>query len=63
MSDKDVSEVDVMLEVSPNSKEITIKMKSPTPFSVQSFIIELETYLHEISQASDQMEKPGVNKH
>lgn len=58
-----MDEVEVILEVSKDSKEINIKFKSKDAFTVSSFVMELETYLHEISQASDQMEKPGVNKH
>ncbi len=64
MPDKDfIDEVDVVMKVTPDSKQIVLTFTSPDPFTVSSFIMELETYLHEISQASDQMDKPGVNKH
>jgi hypothetical protein len=57
-------EVDVILTVSKDSKTITVKFKSPDlPFTVSSFILELETYLHEVSHAADQMSQPGVGKH
>lgn len=59
----EIDEVEVILQVSPDSKEINLKFINPDAFTVNSFIMELETYLHEISQAADQMEKPGVNKH
>ena len=64
MPDQDLmDEVDVILQVAPDSKQITLTFTSKDPFTVSSFIMELETYLHEISQASDQREKPGVQEH
>ena len=64
MSDSDLQdEVEVIMQVSKNSKEIKLTFKSTETFTVSSFIMELETYLHEISAASDQREKPGVNRH
>lgn len=57
-------EVDVTLNVSKDSRTITIKMKSPDlPFTVDTFILELETYLHEITRANDEMTRDGVSKH
>lgn len=53
-------EVDVMLHVSPDSKIITITMKSEDPFTVQSFLVELETYLHEVGLAADQKSMAGA---
>jgi hypothetical protein len=52
-------EPDVILTVSKDSKEITIQFKSEIPFTTTSFIMELETYLHEISKAADQVAKAG----
>lgn len=64
MSDSDLKdEVEVIMKVEPDSKKITLTFISVDAFTVSSFIMELETYLHEISMAGDQMEKPGVNKH
>jgi hypothetical protein len=57
VKDNDASlkeEVDVTLQVSKDSKVITLVLTSPDPFTVQSFLTELETYLHEISLAADQ---------
>lgn len=63
--DKDLlPEVDVTLQVSKDSRTIKLVFKSPDfPFTVDSFILELETYLHEITRANDEMTREGVEKH
>lgn len=66
MSDEDdlKSEVDVILKVSKDSRTIRLEFKSPDlPFTVDSFILELETYLHEITQAIDQRSRAGLDQH
>lgn len=47
-------EVEVMMKVRPDGKQVVLTFDSPDPFTIASFIMELETYLHEISTASDQ---------
>lgn len=57
-------EVDVILRVSKDSRTIELKFKSPDiPFTVDSFIMELETYLHEITRASEEKTRQGLSDH
>jgi len=67
MSDKNendwLPETDVEMTFSKDGKEINVRFTSETAFTVASFILELETYLHEISKASVQMSEHGVGRH
>jgi hypothetical protein len=59
----ELDEVDVDLRLSKDCKQITLTFTSKDSFTVSSFLIELETYLHEVSRASEQRDKPGVSRH
>lgn len=66
MSDEDdlKPEVDVIMRVSKDSRTITLTFKSPDiPFTVDSFVLELETYLHDITRANDERTRSGVGQH
>lgn len=52
-------EVDITIKVSKDSREITLTMKNKDPFTVNSFLLELETYLHEVGLAADQKSMAG----
>lgn len=52
-------EVDVQIQVSKDSRTITLTMKNKDPFTVNTFLLELETYLHEIGLAVDQKSMAG----
>lgn len=47
-------EVDIIMNVSEDSKTITLTFTSKDPFNIPSFLMELESYLHDLSRAADQ---------
>jgi hypothetical protein len=52
-------ECDITIKVSKDSREITLVMKNKDPFTVNTFLLELETYLHEVGLAADQKSMAG----
>lgn len=64
MSDPDeMDEADVTMEVIGKGETIVLTFKRRDPFTVSSFLVEVETYLHEYSKALEALEDPTVKKH
>lgn len=63
MSDKDVNEIEFIMDGNEECTEIVIILKSKVPMTNNDVVLELEYYINEISRADDSMNQPGAMKH